>query len=162
MAKIVYGKRDTATVVSIEKAPQSIQTLWNASNVLGVNIVRVRANKERYETTAGDTFNGYHAGRVSIYQQKPNPRNPLHFVRRTPLGKDNKGMQILEVATNIDVQDTLGLEFEVKNKGMKLTRISSLGVLKEYFFGLKRTKKGAYEQLIEAGVYEQFLNNKGA
>ena len=80
MAKIVYGKRDTATVVSIEKAPQSIQTLWNASNVLGVNIVRVRANKERYETTAG---------------------------RRTPLGKDNKGMQILEVATNIDVQDTL-------------------------------------------------------
>jgi|TARA_R110000787_G_scaffold39163_1_gene98376 hypothetical protein len=107
MAKIVYGKRDTATVVSIEKAPQSIQTLWNASNVLGVNIVRVRANKERYETTAGDTFNGYHAGRVSIYQQKPNPRNPLHFVRRTPLGKDNKGMQILEVATNIDVQDTL-------------------------------------------------------
>ena len=54
-----------------------------------------------------------------------------------------------------------GLEFEVKNKGMKLTRISSLGVLKEYFFGLKRTKAGAYEQLIKAGVYEQFLNNKG-
>ena len=107
MAKIVYGKRDTKTVVSIDKAPQSIQTLWNELNFLGVNIARVRASKERYETTTGDTFNGYHAGRVSIYQQKPNPRNPLHFVRRTPLGKDNKGMQILEVATNIDVQDTL-------------------------------------------------------
>lgn len=107
MAKIVYGKRDTATVVSIEKAPQSIQTLWNKANFLGVNIVRVRANKERYETTTGDTFNGYHAGRVSVYNQKSNPSKPLHFVRRTPLGKDNKGMQILEIATNIDVQDTL-------------------------------------------------------
>ncbi len=107
MAKIVYGKRDTATVVSIEKAPQSIQTLWNKANFLGVNIVRVRANKERYETTTGDTFNGYHAGRVSVYNQKSKPSKPLHFVRRTPLGKDNKGMQILEVATNIDVQDTL-------------------------------------------------------
>jgi len=107
MAKIVYGKRDTKTVVSIEKAPQSIQTLWNKANFLGVNIVRVRANKERYETTTGDTFNGYHAGKVSIYQQKPKPNKPLHFVRRTPLGKDNKGMQILEVATNIDTQEVL-------------------------------------------------------
>jgi len=107
MAKIVYGKRDTKTVVSIDKAPQSIQTLWNQANSLGVNIVRVRANKERYETTTGDTFDWYHAGKVSIYNQKPKPSKPLHFVRRTPLGKDNKGMQILEVATNIDVQNTL-------------------------------------------------------
>ena len=107
MAKIVYGKRDTKTVVSIDKAPQSIQTLWNQANSLGVNIVRVRANKERYETTTGDTFEGYHSGKVSVYNQKPKPSRPLHFVRRTPLGKDNKGMQILEVATNIDVEDTL-------------------------------------------------------
>ena len=107
MAKIVYGKRDTATVVSIEHAPHSIKRLWNASNALGVNIVRVRAGKERYEITKGDTFNGYHAGKVSIYNQRKAPSKPLSFVRRTPLGKDNKGMQILEVATNIDVQDTL-------------------------------------------------------
>ena len=107
MAKIVYGKRDTATVVSIENAPQSIQTLWYQLNFLGVNIARVRASKERYEITTGDTFDGYHAGKVSIYNQKSEPDKPLHFVRRTPLGKDNKGMQILEVATNIDVQDTL-------------------------------------------------------
>ena len=107
MSKIVYGKRDTKTVVSIDKAPQSIQTLWNQANSLGVNIVRVRANKERYETTTGDTFEGYHSGKVSIYQQKPKPNKPLHFVRRTPLGKDNKGMQILEVATNIDTQEVL-------------------------------------------------------
>jgi hypothetical protein len=109
MAKIVYGKRDTKTVVSIDKAPQSIQRLWNQANSLGVNIVRVRANKERYETTQGDTFFGYHAGKVSVYNQKAKPNKPLHFVRRTPLGKDNKGMQILEVATNIDVQDTLNV-----------------------------------------------------
>jgi hypothetical protein len=107
MSKIVYGKRDTKTVVSIEHAPQSIQTLWNQANSLGVNIVRVRANKERYETTTGDTFEGYHSGKVSVYNQKSKPNRPLHFVRRTPLGKDNKGMQILEVASNIDVQDTL-------------------------------------------------------
>ena len=107
MSKIVYGKRDTKTVVSIDKAPQSIQTLWNELNFLGVNIARVRANKERYETTTGDTFDGYHSGKVSIYNQKLKPSKRLHFVRRTPLGKDNKGMQILEVATNIDVEDTL-------------------------------------------------------
>jgi hypothetical protein len=90
-----------------ENAPQSIQTLWNELNFLGVNIARVRASKERYETTTGDTFDGYHSGKVSIYNQKPKPSKRLHFVRRTPLGKDNKGMQILEVAINIDVQDTL-------------------------------------------------------
>ena len=55
-----------------------------------------------------------------------------------------------------------GLEFEAKNNGMKLTRISSLGVLKEYFFGLKRTKKGAYAQLKEAGIYEHFTTRKEA
>ena len=105
--KYIYGKRDTKTVVSIEKAPQSIQTLWNELNFLGVNIARVRASKERYETTTGDTFDGYHSGKVSIYNQKPKPSKPLHFVRRTPLGKDNKGMQILEIASSLDVQDTL-------------------------------------------------------
>jgi len=106
MAKIVYGKRDTATVVSIEKAPPSIRSLWARANTLGVNIMRVRANKRRYDIQTGDTFLGYHGGKVSIYSQKDNPSKPLYFVRPTPLGKDNKGMQILEVANNIDVQDT--------------------------------------------------------
>ena len=106
MAKIVYGKRDTATVVSIEKAPPSIRSLWARANTLGVNIMRVRANKRRYDIQTGDTFLGYHGGKVSIYSQKDNPSKPLYFVRPTPLGKDNKGMQILEVADNIDVQDT--------------------------------------------------------
>ena len=55
-----------------------------------------------------------------------------------------------------------GLEFEVKHKGFQLTRISSFKVLKEYFFGLKRTKKGAYAQLQEAGIYEHFITKKEA
>lgn len=105
--KYIYGKRDTKTVVSIDKAPQSIQTLWYRLNFLGVNIARIRANKERYEVTTGDTFNGYHAGKVSIYNQKSNPSRPLSFIRPTPLGKDNKGMQILEVADNVDMQEVL-------------------------------------------------------
>jgi len=108
MAKIVYGKRNTTTVDSIyDYGSISEKAIWNYANSLGVNIIRVRASKERYETTTGDTFNGYHSGKVSIYQQKPKPNKPLHFVRRTPLGKDNKGMQILEVATNIDTQEVL-------------------------------------------------------
>lgn len=109
MAKIVYGKRDTKTVVSIDNAPLSIQALWNTANALGVNIVRVRANKQRNEKTVGDTFFGFHKAKVSVYQQLGNPSKPLHFVRPTPLGRDNRGMQILEVADNIDVQDTLNV-----------------------------------------------------
>jgi hypothetical protein len=108
MAKYVYGKRDTKTVKSIyDRATMGEKAIWNFANSLGVNIVRVRKNKERYETTVGDTFLGYHAGKVSIYQQKGNPSRPLSFVRPTPLGKDNNGMQILEVANNLDVQEVL-------------------------------------------------------
>ena len=108
MAKYVYGKRDTKTVKSIyDRATMGEKAIWNFANSLGVNIVRVRKNKERNETTVGDTFLGYHSGKVSIYQQRGNPSKPLHFVRPTPLGKDNKGMQILEVASNIDVQEVL-------------------------------------------------------
>ena len=108
MAKYVYGKRDTKTVKSIyDRATIGEKAIWNFANSLGVNIVRVRKNKERYETTVGDTFVGYHSGKVSIYQQRGEPSRPLHFVRPTPLGKDNKGMQILEVASNLDVQEVL-------------------------------------------------------
>ena len=108
MAKYVYGKRDTKTVKSIyDRASIGEKAIWNFANSLGVNIVRVRKDKERNETTVGDTFLGYHVGKVSIYQQKPKPNKPLHFVRRTPLGKDNKGMQILEVADNLDTQEVL-------------------------------------------------------
>ena len=125
MSKIVYGKRDTATVVDIRKAPRSLQAVWDRANTLGVNIVRVRAVQDRYEKTLGDTFLGFHKAKVSVYQQRSNPSRPLHFVRPTPLGKDNKGMQILEVADNVDVQDTLDIinDYEVFTTSSLLQRI---------------------------------------
>jgi len=51
----------------------------------------------------------------------------------------------------------IGLKFEVENKGLKFTRISSFKVLKEYFIGLKRTKKDAYNQLVEGSFYDVFV-----
>lgn len=69
------------------------------------------------------------------------------------------GVLFINEAHNMRLWTALkGLEFEVKNEGMSLTRISSFKVLKEYFFGLKRTKKGAFKQLMDAGVYAQFTN----
>ena len=132
MAKYVYGKRDTKTVKSIyDRASIGEKAIWNFANSLGVNIVRVRKNKERNETTVGDTFVGYHSGKVSIYQQRGNPSRPLHFVRPTPLGKDNKGMQILEVADNVDVQDTLDVinDYEV---------YTTSGLLQRMFLSFRR------------------------
>ena len=79
MAKIVYGKRNTATVDSIyDYGSITEKAIWNYANSLGVNIIRVRANKERYETTTGDTFEGYHSGKVSIY----NPINSTKIIWR--------------------------------------------------------------------------------
>ena len=60
MAKYVYGKRDTKTVKSIyDRDTMGEKAIWNFANSLGVNIVRVRKDKERNETTVGDTFLGY-------------------------------------------------------------------------------------------------------
>tara|TARA_R100001377_G_scaffold77379_1_gene54633 strand:- start:583 stop:861 length:279 start_codon:yes stop_codon:yes gene_type:complete len=56
----------------------------------------------------------------------------------------------------------IGLKFEVEVGvgGMQFTRISSLGVLKRYFHGLKRTKAGAYQQLVDAKMYEHFVKEE--
>jgi hypothetical protein len=56
----------------------------------------------------------------------------------------------------------IGLKFEVEAGvgGMKFTRFSSLAVLKRYFYGLKRTKAGAYQQLRDAGMYKQFVKEE--
>ncbi len=53
----------------------------------------------------------------------------------------------------------IGLKFEVENEGMKFTRFSSFAVVKEYFVGLKRTKKEAYQQLIDTGIVGMFANS---
>ena len=56
----------------------------------------------------------------------------------------------------------IGLKFEVEAGvgGMKFTRFSSLAVLKRYFYGLKRTKAGAYQQLRDAGMYKHFVKEE--
>ena len=125
MSKITYSKRNTKTTVSIEEAPRSVQVVWNRANALGVNILRVRAVHDRNEITKGGTFFGFHKAKVSVYQQLDNPTRALHFVRPTPLGKDNKGMQVLEVASNLDVQDTLKAidDFEIYTTASFLKRI---------------------------------------
>ena len=51
----------------------------------------------------------------------------------------------------------IGLKFEVESNGLNFTRFSSFKVVKEYFMGLKRTKEGAYNQLVDAGIYDVFV-----
>jgi len=53
----------------------------------------------------------------------------------------------------------IGLRLEANSKGLKFTRISSFKVLKEYFHGLKKSKKAAYDQLVEAGIYDHYTSN---
>ncbi len=55
----------------------------------------------------------------------------------------------------------IGLKMEATNEhGLLFTRISSLGVLKEYFNNLARTKKGAYAQLVAHGLYREDSNRE--
>ena len=108
MSEITYTNNGSATTKKIAEAPLSVQKIWRSASTLGVNILRVRVHKERYETTKGATFNGYHNGKVSIYSQRSNPLLPLWFRKFVKLGESNVGMQVLAVATNLDVEETLG------------------------------------------------------
>ena len=107
MSDFTYTNKGSATTLKIAEAPLSIQKIWQSASLLGVNILRVRVHKERYETSKGATFNGYHNGKVSIYSQRSNPLIPLWFRRFVKLGESNVGMQVLEVAGNLDVEETL-------------------------------------------------------
>ena len=108
MSEITYTNNGSATTKKIAEAPLSVQKIWQSASTLGVNILRVRVHKERYETTKGATFNGYHNGKVSIYSQRSNPLLPLWFRRFVKLGESNMGMQVLAVSRNLDVEETLG------------------------------------------------------
>ncbi len=66
-----------------------------------------------------------------------------------------EGMDNMRLATAL-----IGLEFEIKNHPMKMSRISAFGVVKEYFYGLKRTKAGAFKQLEEAGIVKHFVPSR--
>jgi|TARA_R110000822_G_scaffold19635_1_gene63927 hypothetical protein len=109
MSKLIYSRNGSETTESINNASLSIQAIWHLAHLFGANIVRVRAVKNRYGTDTGRTFNSFHHDRVSVYKQKDEVRksNALYFARKIPLTKVNKGMQILEIASNVDVQDTL-------------------------------------------------------
>jgi len=107
MSNITYTRKGSATTRKIAEAPQSIKAVWNQASDLGVNVLRVRVAQERNEITQGNTFDGYHQGRVSLYRQRTNPIDKLWFRRFVKLNESNKGMQVLEVATNVDVQNTL-------------------------------------------------------
>ena len=107
MSNITYTRKGSATTRKIADAPQSIQAVWNKASDLGVNVLRVRVAQERNEITQGNTFDGYHQGRVSLYKQRANPIDKLWFRRFVKLNESNKGMQVLEVADNMDVQNTL-------------------------------------------------------
>ena len=106
MSKTTYTVKGSATSTPIASAPISIQNIWNRGTELGVNILRVRAVKNRNEISTGATFEGYHKDKVSIYSQKDNPTRELWFRRFVKLNEANKSMQVLEVANNLDVQDT--------------------------------------------------------
>ena len=109
MAKLTYSRNGSETTQSIENASPMVRTIWDKSHLFGANIVRIRAEKLRYGNSTGKTFNAFHEGYVSVYKQKDevHESNALYFARKIPLTKVNKGMQILEIASNVDVQDTL-------------------------------------------------------
>ena len=107
MSNITYTRNGSASTKPIAIAPHSIRSVWNQASDLGVNVLRVRVAQERNELTQGNTFDGYHQGRVSLYKQRTNPIDKLWFRRFVKLNESNKGMQVLEVANNVDVEDTL-------------------------------------------------------
>jgi hypothetical protein len=111
MSKLIYSRNGSATTESIRNASPMIQAIWNQAHSFGANIVRVRAEKNRFGADTGRTFNSFHHEKVSVYKQKDqvNQNNALYFAQKIPVTKANTGMQILEIASNLDVQDTLDI-----------------------------------------------------
>ena len=107
--KVTYSRTGSETTQSIEDASPMIKAVWNEAHQFGANIVRVRRDENRFGNDTGKTFNSFHHGKVSVYKQKPNPKeeDALYFARKVPVTKANTGMQILEISTNIDIQETL-------------------------------------------------------
>ena len=116
MSKLIYSRNGSATTESIDNAQPQIRAIWNQAHRFGANIVRVRAEKNRFGADTGRTFNSFHHGKVSVYKQKDevHESNALYFAQKIPVTKSNKGMQILEVASNLDVQDTLDIIDEIQ------------------------------------------------
>jgi len=107
--KVTYSRTGSETTKSIEEASPMVRAVWNQAHSFGANIVRVRREQNRFGVEQGRTFDSHHFNKVSVYKQKdlPSEGDALYFARKIPVTKSNKGMQILEIATNIDIQDTL-------------------------------------------------------
>jgi len=116
MSKLIYSRNGSETTESIDNAQPQIRAIWNQAHRFGANIVRVRAEKNRFGADTGRTFNSFHHGKVSIYKQKDqvHESNALYFAQKIPVTKANTGMQILEIASNLDVQDTLDIIDEIQ------------------------------------------------
>ena len=109
MSKTTYTVKGSATSTPIAMAPLSIQKIWNRGTELVVHILIVRAVHDRNEISTGATFYGYPKYKVSIYSQQANPARELWFRRFVKLNEANKSMQVLEVADNLDAQETLSV-----------------------------------------------------
>ena len=107
--KTTYSRTGSATTKSIEDASPMIKAVWNEAHQFDANILRVRRNENRFGSDTGKTFDSFHHGLVSVYKQKTNPKaeDALYFARKVPVTVTNTGMQILEISSNIDIQDTL-------------------------------------------------------
>ena len=116
MSKLIYSRNGSETTESITNAQPQIQAIWNQAHRFGANIVRVRAEKLRFGADTGRTFNSFHHEKVSVYKQKDqvHESNALYFAQKIPVTKANTGMQILEIASNLDVQDTLDIIDEIQ------------------------------------------------
>jgi len=116
MSKLIYSRNGSETTKSIKDASPMIQAIWNQAHSFGANIVRVRAEKNRFGADTGRTFNSFHHEKVSVYKQKDqvHESNALYFSQKIPVTKANTGMQILEIASNLDVQDTLDIIDEIQ------------------------------------------------
>ena len=105
LSKYTYTQDGSKTTSTIEDAPQVVQRIWKELHDLGVAIFRHRKDKKRWKIDTGDTFTAIHVAKSSFYIPNENTTKPLHFVRKTAYGKDNKGMKVLEVASNMDCDD---------------------------------------------------------
>tara|TARA_B100000029_G_C16914270_1_gene718898 strand:+ start:235 stop:510 length:276 start_codon:yes stop_codon:yes gene_type:complete len=73
------------------------KAIWFVGNILGINVIRIRSTKNRYEFTKGNTFSGVHVGKVSFYKELTKPYKELWFKKFVKLGETNHTMKVLEV-----------------------------------------------------------------
>jgi hypothetical protein len=67
--------------------------------------------------------------------------------------EERMNFQIIMCLQMLKSEVETGMIMCSRNKG------STVRTLAKYFPGLKRTKKGAYKQLVDAGIYKQLEEN---